>query len=45
MVGYMKAGITEDELCHYQVGKHAQMVSGLMKKYGVLRYTIVRQVQ
>jgi hypothetical protein len=42
MLGYMKAGLTEDELCHFQVNKHAQLVSGLMEKYGVDRYTIVR---
>lgn len=45
MMGYMKSGITENDLCHFQLGKHAQMVSGLMKKYGLLRYTIVRRNQ
>jgi hypothetical protein len=42
MLGYMKAGLTEDELYEFQVKQHAQMVSGLMEKYGVKRYTIVR---
>ena len=42
MTGYMKAGLSEDELCDFQVNKHAQLVSGLMEKYGVERYTIVR---
>lgn len=42
MLGYMKAGLTEDELYHFQIEKHAQLVSGLMEKYGVKRYTIVR---
>jgi hypothetical protein len=42
MIGYMKAGLSEDELCDFQVNRHAQLVSGLMEKYGVERYTIVR---
>lgn len=45
MVGYMKAGITEQDLYEFQVKNHAQLVSGLMKKYGVVRYTIVCSVR
>jgi EthD domain len=43
MIGYMKAGLSEEALCDFQVNKHAQLVSGFMEKYGVERYTIVRE--
>ncbi|KFY21346.1 hypothetical protein V493_07481 [Pseudogymnoascus sp. VKM F-4281 (FW-2241)] len=45
MLGYMKAGLTEDELYHFQIEKHAQLVSGLMEKYGVTRYTITHNTK
>lgn len=41
MLGYKKPGLTEEELCDFQVNKHSQLVSGLMEKYGVVRYSIV----
>lgn len=41
MLGYKKPGLTEEELCDFQVSKHSQLVSGLMRKYGVIRYSIV----
>ncbi|KAJ5794556.1 hypothetical protein N7457_001155 [Penicillium paradoxum] len=40
MLGYKKPGLTEEELCDFQVNKHSQLVSGLMQKYGVVRYSI-----
>ena len=42
MLGYVKQGLNDEELCDLQVAKHAKMVKGLMEKYGNLRYTIVR---
>ena len=41
MLGYMKPGLSEEELCDFQVTRHARLVSGLMEKYGIVRYTIV----
>src|SRR5690242_4614514 len=43
MMGYMKEGINEEELCQFQVNQHSRLVCGLMEKYGVLRYEIVRR--
>ncbi|KAK7709601.1 hypothetical protein SLS57_008656 [Botryosphaeria dothidea] len=40
MLGYMKEGLDEEALCDFQVNKHARLVSGLMEKYGIVRYTI-----
>jgi len=40
MMGYMKSGLDEEALCDFQVNKHAQLVSGLMEKYGIVEYTI-----
>ncbi|KAG9201709.1 hypothetical protein G6514_005518 [Epicoccum nigrum] len=40
MMGYMKEGINEEELCQFQVNQHSRLVCGLMEKYGVLRYEI-----
>lgn len=42
MMGYMKEGLGEEELCQFQVNQHSRLVCGLMEKYGVLRYEIVR---
>jgi hypothetical protein len=44
MLGYMKEGLTEEELCDLQVNQHSRLVSGLMEKYGIVRYTIVSKV-
>ena len=41
MLGYMKSGLDEEDLCDFQVRQHAGMIKGLMEKYGVLRYAIV----
>ncbi|KAJ5993666.1 hypothetical protein N7451_009390 [Penicillium sp. IBT 35674x] len=41
MLGYKKPGLTEEELCDFQVSQHSQLVSGLMEKYGVVRYSIL----
>ncbi|EED15771.1 conserved hypothetical protein [Talaromyces stipitatus ATCC 10500] len=40
MLGYKKPGLTEEELCSFQVCQHSQLVCGLMEKYGVVRYSI-----
>ncbi|KAJ5785207.1 uncharacterized protein N7503_010419 [Penicillium pulvis] len=40
MLGYKKPGLTEEELCDFQVSQHSQLVSGLMEKHGVVRYSI-----
>lgn len=45
MMGYMKEGISEEELCQFQVNQHSRLVCGLMEKYGVLRYEVVRASQ
>ncbi|KAJ5537375.1 hypothetical protein N7513_010561 [Penicillium frequentans] len=40
MLGYKKPGLTEEELCDFQVSQYSQLVSGLMEKHGVVRYSI-----
>jgi hypothetical protein len=42
MMGYMKEGLGEEELCEFQVNQHSRLVCGLMEDYGVVRYEIVR---
>jgi hypothetical protein len=42
MMGCMKPGLGESDLCDLMIKKHAQLISGLMEKYGIAEYTIVR---
>ena len=42
MLGYKKGGLEEDDLCRLMVNKHAHLIKGLMEKYGIVSYTMVR---
>ncbi|KAL4781317.1 hypothetical protein BJX76DRAFT_360013 [Aspergillus varians] len=45
MMGYRKPGIDENDLCYLMVNKHAQMISNLMEKYGIISYTITHNTE